>query len=202
MGAIVIRSDARLQEQNERIAAIVSKQRSQLLAFVRRQIGDALDAEEIVQDVFFELTEAYRLTRPIEHMAGWLMRVARNRVIDRFRKRRRESGSPASAAFPDSAGDPPVDEVTGLLDSLKLPDAWGPESAYHRDVLLDAIGAALAELPADQRETFVEHELQGLSMREIADRQRVPVNTVLGRKHSAVLHLRSRLRVLYDDLPD
>jgi len=200
MDGTIIASAADVQAQNERVAAIFGHSRRRLLAFVRRQIGDALEAEEIVQDVFAELIAASRLVRPIEHVSAWLMRVTRNRLIDRFRKRKRQEGvavGTAASADTRSAGE--CIESNALLDSLQLPDSEGPERLYHRDVALEAIGAALAELPTEQREAFIEHELEGLAISEIALKQGVSVNTLLGRKRAAVLHLRSRLRAIYDE---
>lgn len=187
--------------RNERIAATFAAQRGRLQAFVKRQLGDASEAEEIVQEAFAELISAYRLMQPIEHLAAWLTKVVRNRVIDRLRaraKQRRvlvESASPAGTLATDAVHDP-----ESLLEGLELPDAAGPESAYNRTLLADALEAALAELPAEQREAFIAHELEGRSIREIAAAQAVPVNTLLWRKHAAVLHLRGRLRALYEEL--
>jgi RNA polymerase sigma factor (sigma-70 family) len=203
MDGTVIHSAADLQAQNERVAAIFGQRRDRLLAFVRRQIGDALEAEEIVQDVFTELIAASRLLRPIEHVSAWLARVTRNRLIDRFRKRKRQEGIAvglATLADTKNAGESPEPEA--LLDSLQLPDSEGPERLYHRDVALEAIDAALAQLSSEQREAFIEHELEGLTIREIAQKQGVSVNTLLGRKRAAVLHLRSHLRAIYDELPE
>jgi RNA polymerase sigma factor (sigma-70 family) len=182
------------RSQNERIAATFAAQRSRLQAFVRRQLGDAFEAEEIVQEAFAELVSAYRLMQPIEHLAAWLTKVVRNRVIDRLRTRAKERRVPLAT---EVGHDP-----ESLLEDLELPDAAGPESAYNRALLADALEAALAELPAEQREAFIAHELEGRSIREIAAAQTVPVNTLLWRKHAAVLHLRSRLRALYEELMD
>jgi RNA polymerase sigma factor (sigma-70 family) len=171
--------------QNEQITAAFDRQRERIWTFVRRQLGDAPEAEEVVQDVFYELVQAYRLMQPIEHLAAWLMTVARNRVVDRFRARAQER---------------PVEEPESILESLQVPDTAGPEADYSRAALADAFEAALAELPPEQREAFIAHELQGRSVREIAAAQGVPVNTLLWRKRAAVLHLRSRLRAIYDEM--
>jgi RNA polymerase sigma factor (sigma-70 family) len=188
-----------LRAQNERIAAAFAEQRSRLQAFVRRQLGDALEAEDVVQEVFSELLAAYRLMQPIEHLAAWLMKVAHNRVIDRVRARTKQRRVRVDAVSdPDAPGGPILEERQSFLDSLELPDAAGPESIYNRAVLADALEAALAELPAEQRDAFIAHELEGRSIREIAAAQGVPVNTLLWRKRAAVLHLRTRLRVIYD----
>ena len=198
-----MRVPAESRAQNERVAAAFVEQRGRLQAFVRRQLGDAFEAEDVVQEVFSELLAAYRLMQPIEHLAAWLMKVARNRVIDRIRartkQRRVRSGAPSP---PDPGGSASTDEPDGLLETLEFPDAAGPESAYNRAVLADVFEAALAELPAEQREAFIAHELEGLSISEIAAAQGVPVNTLLWRKRAAVLHLRARLRVISDALTD
>jgi RNA polymerase sigma factor (sigma-70 family) len=184
MGALMGISPAS-RAQNELIAAAFGQQRDRIWTFVRRQLGDAPETEEIVQDVFYELVQAYRLMQPIEHLAAWLMTVARNRVIDRFRARAKERRE---------------EDPESILESLQVPEASGPEADYSRAALADAFEAALAELPAEQRQAFIAHELQGQSVREIAAAQRVPVNTVLWRKRAAVLHLRSRLRALYEEM--
>jgi RNA polymerase sigma factor (sigma-70 family) len=186
--------------QNERLAAAFAEQRGRLQAFVRRRLGDALEAEDVVQEVFSELLTAYRLMQPIEHLAGWLMKVARNRVIDRIRLRAKQRHIRLDAASPPDSRSLSTDEHESLLDTLELPEAAGPESAYNRAVLADALVAALAELPAEQREAFIAHELEGLTISEIATAQGVPLNTLLWRKRAAVLHLRARLRVIYDAL--
>ena len=181
--------------QNERITAVFAEHRGRLRAFARRQLGDALEAEEIVQDVFYELILAYRLMQPIEHLAGWLMGVARNRIIDRFRARAKARRTIADPAGHDGggAGDHP-EETASFLESMEMPTEAGPEAAYARARLGDVLEAALAELPSEQRHAFVAHEFEGLSIREIAAEQGVPVNTLLWRKRAAVLHLRERLR--------
>lgn len=196
-----MRVPAESRAQNERVAAAFTEQRGRLQAFVRRSLGDALEAEDVVQEVFSELLAAYRLMQPIEHLAGWLMKVTRNRVIDRIRVRTKQRRVRLDAVAPHSSRSSPiVDEHESLLETLELPDAAGPESAYNRAVLADALEAALAELPTEQSEAFIAHELEGLSISEIAAAQGVPVNTLLWRKRAAVLHLRARLRVIYDAL--
>jgi RNA polymerase sigma factor (sigma-70 family) len=179
-------------EDNDRIAAAVAAQGPRLRAFVRRQVADLNEVEDIVQDTFVELVSAYRLTKPIEHVAAWLMRVARNRIIDRFRQRSRKEPliEPVSS---DGDGVGATDEPVVLAEWL-APPAAGPEAQYVREVLADEFAAALDELPAAQRAVFVAHELDGRSFKHLAAETGVPINTLLGRKHAAVRHLRQRLQ--------
>jgi RNA polymerase sigma factor (sigma-70 family) len=178
-------------QQDEQIAATLDHERARLRNFIRRQVADPADAEDILQDVFFELVEAYRMMKPVEHAAAWLFRVARNRVIDLFRKRKRE-GERATSQTSDEG------EVIEILDLLPSPDA-GPEAAYMREVLLDELDAAIEELPEEPRAVFIAHEIEGLSFNEIAERTGVGVNTLLSRKRYAVLYLRERLRAIYEE---
>jgi RNA polymerase sigma factor (sigma-70 family) len=159
--------------------------------FIRRRVPDARDAEDILQDVFYALVEANRLLMPIEHVTGWLFRVARNRIIDLFRKARLES-------FSDSAVADENDELLRLEDLLPSPDA-GPEALYARGALLDALELAIDELPREQRDVFIAHELEGRSFKEMAAEKGVSVNTLLSRKRYAMLHLRERLKNIYDE---
>jgi len=166
-------------QERERIAVVVRREESRLRNFIRGRVADPRDAEDILQDVFAELVEANQLLMPIEHMSGWLFRVARNRIIDLFRKKKGES--------------------LELEDLLPSPDA-GPDAELARGMLLEALEAAIAELPPEQRDVFVAHELEGRSFKEMADESGVSINTLLSRKRYAVLHLRERLRTIYDDL--
>jgi RNA polymerase sigma factor (sigma-70 family) len=186
-----------MADQDQRISQVVDQQRSRLLNFIRRRVPDSRDAEDILQDVFFELVEANRLLMPIDHITGWLFRVARNRIIDLFRKKKPVLFS--DAAIADEGAD--EDDMLHFEDSLPSPDA-GPEAVYARGVLLAAFDLALDELPPEQREVFVAHELEGLSFKEIASRTGVGVNTLLSRKRYAVLHLRERLQDIYDDFSE
>ena len=181
----------RMADQDQQISQVVVRERSRLLNFIRRRVPDPLDAEDILQDVFSELVEANRLLMPIDHVTGWLFRVARNRIIDLFRKKKPVNFSDAAVEIED-------DELLQFEDLLPSPDA-GPEALYARSVLLEALEFAVHELPAEQREVFVAHELEGLSFKEIAARTGVGVNTLLSRKRHAVLHLRERLQGIYDD---
>jgi len=178
-------------EQDQRISEVVKREQSRLRNFIRRRVPDPRDAEDILQDVFYELVEANRLLMPIEHVAGWLFRVARNRIIDLLRKKKPASFSDAAVA--DESG-----ELLRLEDLLPSADA-GPEALYLRNVLLDELELAVDELPEEQREVFVAHELEGRSFKEMAAGTGVSVNTLLSRKRYAVLHLRERLQSVYDE---
>ncbi len=178
-------------EQDERISEVVEREQSRLRNFIRRRVPDPRDAEDILQDVFYELVEANRLLMPIDHVTGWLFRVARNRITDLFRKKRPERFSDAALADED-------DELLQFEDLLPSPDA-GPEALYVRSVLLDELELAIEELPREQREVFVAHELEGRSFKEIAARTGVGVSTLLSRKRYAVLHLRERLQSIYEE---
>ena len=173
------------------ISEVVKREQSRLRNFIRRRVPDPRDAEDILQDVFYELVEANRLLMPIEHVTGWLFRVARNRITDLFRKKRPES-------FSDTAVLDEGDELLQLENLLPSPDA-GPEVLYARSVLLDELELAVDELPEEQREVFVAHELEGRSFKEMAAETGVSVNTLLSRKRYAVLHLRERLQSIYDE---
>jgi len=178
-------------EQDQRISEVVEREQSRLRNFIRRRVPDRRDAEDVLQEVFYELVEANRLLMPIEHVTGWLFRVARNRIIDLFRKKRPESLSDTAAPDED-------DERLQLKDLLPSPDA-GPEALYARNVLLDELELAIDELPAEQRAVFVAHELEGRSFKAMAAETGVSVNTLLSRKRYAVLHLRERLQSVYDE---
>jgi RNA polymerase sigma factor (sigma-70 family) len=178
-------------EQDQRISDVVNREQSRLRSFIRRRVPDAWQAEDILQDVWCELVEANRLLMPIEHVTAWLFRVARNRITDLFRKKKPESFSGAS--LPDEDGG-----LLHLEDLLPSPDA-GPEALYVRGVLLDELESAVAELPVEQREVFVAHELEGRSFKQIAAETGVSMNTLLSRKRYAVLHLRRRLQSIYEE---
>jgi RNA polymerase sigma factor (sigma-70 family) len=178
-------------EQDRQISEIVAGERSRLRNFIRRRVPDPSDAEDILQEVFYELVEANRLLMPIGHVTGWLFRVARNRITDLFRKKKPVASS--DVAVEDEDG-----ELLQIEDLLPSPDA-GPEALYFRNVLLDELEFALGELPAEQREVFVAHELDGRSFKEMAAETGVSVNTLLSRKRYAMLHLRERLQSVYDE---
>src|SRR5689334_14804667 len=181
-----------MTEQDRRISEIVAEQRARLRGFIRRRVPDPLDAEDILQDVFYKLVEANRLLMPIEHITGWLFRVARNRITDLFRKKKPQSLTDATTE--DESG-----ELLQIEDLLPSPEA-GPEAVYVRNLLLEELEFALEELPGEQREVFVGHELEGRSFKDMAEETGVSVNTLLSRKRYAVLHLRERLQNIYDEL--
>lgn len=180
-----------VSKQDRQISAIVAEEGSRLRSFIRRRVPDAADAEDILQDVFYRLVEANRLLMPIDHVTGWLFRVARNRIIDLFRKQKPES-------FSDIVVEDEEGEVPTLDDLLPSLDA-GPDAVYARRALLEELELAIHELPAEQREVFVANELEGRSFKEMAAETGVSVNTLLSRKRYAVLHLRRRLRTVYDE---
>jgi RNA polymerase sigma factor (sigma-70 family) len=180
-----------MTEQDRQISRIVADERSRLRNFIRRRVPDPSDVEDIVQEVFYRLVEANRLLMPIEHVTGWLFRVARNRIADLFREKKPETFS--DAAVQDEDG-----ELLRIEDLLPSPDA-GPDAVYVRNLLLDELELALDELPDAQREAFVAHELEGRSFRELSAESGVSVNTLLSRKHYAVLHLRKRLQSIHDE---
>ncbi len=181
-----------LSQQDRDISATVRRERGRLLAYIRRWIADAAEAEDILQESLYELVLAHRMLQPVEQAGAWLARVARNRIIDRFRRsdaRARAGEGPAEAA--DATGG-------ALADLLPAADG-GPESAAMRAILLTEIETALAELPPEQREVFVAQELEGVGFRELARRSGVSINTLLSRKRYAVRFLRARLRAVWDD---
>ena len=169
---------------NERIAEIVRREQGRLRNFVRRRVADEGDAEDILQDVFYELVEAYRMLKPVEHAGAWLFQVARNRIIDLFRKKR-----PVSIE----------DENLSIEEMLPSADG-GPEAEYARTVLWEEIEAALEELPENQREVFIANEIDGRSFKELSEETGVSVNTLLSRKRYAVLHLRERLKEVREEV--
>ena len=184
-----------MAEENRRLTETIARERGRLGNFIRQRVPDPNEAEDILQDVFFSFVEAYRLPEPIEQAGAWLFRVARHRIIDRFRKKREESLPAAGDGTEEGEDD------YWLEQALPAPDDE-PEAAYLRAILLEAIAAALDELPARQRDVFIAHELDGRSFKELAAASGVGMNTLLGWKRAAVLHLRARLQSLYDDLSE
>jgi len=185
----VLAPERMAREQDQRISEVVKRERSRLLNFIRRRVPDPGDAEDILQEVFYRLIEANRLLMPIEHITGWLFQVARNRITDLFRKKK-----------PENFSEIEVDDEDGLLfeDLLPSPDG-GPEAEYARHRLLEELKQALSELPKEQREVFVAHELEGRSFKELSKKTGVSMNTLLSRKRYAVLHLREHLQRAYDE---
>jgi len=181
-----------MTEQDHQISEAINREQTRLRNFIRKRVPDPSDAEDILQDVFYELVQAYRLMKPVEQVTAWLFRVARNRITDLFRKKKPELSTEAPVAFTEEG------EALRLEDLLPSPDA-GPEAAYARNVLLDELDAALDELPEDQREAFIAHELLGYSFKELSTETGVSVNTLLSRKHYAVLQLRDRLHAIYEE---
>jgi RNA polymerase sigma factor (sigma-70 family) len=171
-------------DQDQRLAWVFESERRRLLAFIRRRVPEEVDAEDLLQDVFYELVEAYRAMKPIAHVGAWMMQVARNRITDIFRRGRREVVEGEDGRI--------------LADLLPSPDA-GPDALYARAVVLDEIEAALDELPPSQREVFLAHEIDGRSFAEISAETGVSVNTLLSRKHYAVKRLRGRLQRIYEE---
>ena len=178
--------------QDQTITQTVTREGARLRRFIARHVGDRAEAEDILQDVFYELVDAYRLMQPIEQAGAWLLRVARNRIIDRFRKQRPEAFSEAAIESDDG-------ELFTWEEFLPDPSA-GPEAALARQLILQQIEIALTELPPEQREVFVAHELEGLSFKDISRQSGISINTLLSRKHAAVNTLRNHLRALYEEL--
>jgi RNA polymerase sigma factor (sigma-70 family) len=181
-----------MAEQDSEISQVIAGERSRLRNFIRKRVPNEADVEDLLQEVFSELVEANRLLMPIDHVTGWLFRVARNRIIDLFRKKRPEAFGRDPLAVSDEG------EALLLEEVLASPDA-GPAEAYARAVLLEEIEEALDELPEEQRDVFVAHEIEGYSFKEIAARTGVSINTLLSRKRYSVLHLRERLRKIYEE---
>ena len=188
----VLSTDSVTIDQNRRISETITREQARLRQFIRKHVPDHGDAEDIFQEVFYELVDAYRLMKPVEKVGAWLFRVARNRIIDLFRSRR-----PAvlgnDTMLPTEDG-----EARQWEDLLPSPEA-GPEAAYARSVLLEELDAALEDLPEEQRDVFVAHEIDGRTFKELSEATGVSVNTLLSRKRYAVLQLRRRLQAIYDE---
>jgi RNA polymerase sigma factor (sigma-70 family) len=180
-----------MAQQDKQISEAVEREKTRLRNFIRKRVADQAEAEDILQDVFYELVESVRMMKPIEQVTAWLFRVARNRITDLFRRKDRQASSNELFAADH-------DQKRVLEDLLPSPEG-GPDAAYARSVLAEELDAALEELPDEQREVFVQHELMDYSFKEISERTGVSVNTLLSRKHYAVLHLRERLRDIYNE---
>jgi RNA polymerase sigma factor (sigma-70 family) len=189
--AEALRKQWMMAEQDERISEAIDRDETRLRNFIRRRVADPSDAEDILQEVFYELVETYRLMKPIEQVGAWLFRVARNRITDLFRKRKPEASTNDLVVTEEG-------EFLTVEDLLPSRDA-GPEAAYARTVLLAELEDALEELPDEQREVFLAHEIEGRSFKDLAAETGLSVNTLLSRKHYAVIHLRERLRAVYDE---
>src|SRR5215831_11365411 len=185
------RANAMTAERDRRLSEAIEREQPRLRNFIRKRVPNAGDAEDILQEIFYELVEAYRLLKPVEQAGAWLFRVARNRIVDLFRKRKREASVTDPMAVEES-------DWVILEDLLPSRDA-GPEAAYARSVLLEELDTAFDELSEEQREVFIAHELEGRSFKELAAETGLSVNTLLSRKHYAVLHLRQRLQDIYDE---
>jgi RNA polymerase sigma factor (sigma-70 family) len=180
-----------MMEQDRQISEVIADERPRLRNFIRKRVPNDADVEDLLQEVFCELVEAHRLLKPIDYVTGWLFRVARNRITDLFRKKKPE-------AFADAAMEGEEGEPLQIEDLLPSGDA-GPEALYVRKILLEELEIALGELPDEQREVFVAHELEGRSFKELSAESGVNVNTLLARKRYAVLHLRERLQSIHDE---
>jgi len=191
-----------MAEQDQRISEVVTREQSRLRSFIRRRVPDPRDAEDILQDVFYKLVEANRLLMPIDHITGWLFRVARNRIIDLWREQKTRQ---LRDDFEDTKTNHVRSDAKEGKELLRLEDLLpsrdaGPETVYERNVLLQELEVAIDELPKEQRDVFVAHELEGRSFKEMSAETGISVNTLLSRKRYAVLHLRERLREVYDEL--
>ena len=185
-------SIAAMTEQDRQITEVIAKERSRLRNFIRKRVPIGADVEDLVQEVFYELVAANRLLMPIDFVTGWLFQVARNRITDLFRKKKPVNFTDAAAMDEDG-------ELLPFEDLLPSPDA-GPEAVFVRNVLLDELKSALSELPIEQREAFVAHEIEGRSFKELSAESGVSVNTLLSRKRYAVLALRARLQSIHDEI--
>ncbi len=187
-----LRKQWMMAEQDQEISDAIDREQPRLRNFIRRRVPDQQDAEDVLQDVFYELVAAYRMLKPVEQVTAWMFRVARNRITDLFRRKKRE-------ALPDELAQLAEDgEMLQLEELLPSPEA-GPDAAYARTVLLDELDVALDELPLEQREVFVAHELMGRTFKEIAAETGTSMNTLLSRKHYAVVHLRERLQAIHNE---
>ena len=184
-----------MSDQDQRISEAIARDEPRLRDFIRRRVADRSEAEDILQDVFYELVEAYRMMKPVQQVTAWLFRVARNRIIDLFRRKKREAARIEPATFSEDG------EARLLEELLPSPDA-GPDAIYASNIVLQELDDALDELPAEQRDVFIAHELLGYTFKELAERYGVGVNTLLSRKHYAVKFLRERLRDIYDELKE
>jgi RNA polymerase sigma factor (sigma-70 family) len=181
-----------MPEQDQQISEAISRDEPRLRNFIRKRVADAGDAEDVLQDVFYELVETYRMMKPVEQVTAWLFRVARNRITDLFRRKNREALRTEAASVSEDGDELYLEELLPSSDA-------GPDAAYARSVLLEELDDALDELPEEQREVFIGHEMMGYRFKEMAAQSGVSVNTLLSRKRYAVLHLRQRLQAIYNE---
>ena len=181
-------------EKDRQVYEALERERPRLRNWIRRRLADPSEVEDVLQDVFFELVQVDRLLSPIEDVGAWLYRVARNRITDLFRKKKPEAL--ADQVIASNGG-----EALALEDLLPSPEA-GPEASYARGILLEELADSMEALPAEQREVFLAHEIEGLSFREISALTGASVNTLISRKRYAVLQLRRRLQVIYEEFGD
>lgn len=178
---------------DDAVADTIRREQPRLRAWLRRQVPDQQDIEDILQDAFYELVLASRLIEPVRNAGAWLFTIIRNRVTDQHRRRSHRATSALVDALPDD------DETLALDDLLPDPDG-GPEQAYVRRRLVEALEDALRALPEDQRAVFIAHEIDGVAFKAMAEASGESVNTLLARKHYAVKALRSRLQAVHDEL--
>jgi len=179
-------------EQDVRLSDVIAREQARLRRFIRARVRSDSDAEDIFQEVFYELVDAYRLTKPLEQVGAWLFRVARNRITDLFRSRRSTRLEPAADRWS------PEEERSHWEDLLPSAEA-GPDAVYARKLLLEELDAALDELPKEQRDVFIAHELEGRTFKDLSEETGVALNTLLSRKRYAVLHLRRRLESIHSE---
>src|SRR5215468_756428 len=190
--------DGTMAARDRSVSEAFMRERARLRSFIRKRVPDPADAEDLLQEVFYELVQAARLVQTVEHVGAWLFRVTRNRITDLFRRKKSvQFEAPESIPIAESAelGEPSFEDLLPAADD-------GPEAVYARRLLLEELDAALDELPEEQRSVFIAHELEGRSFKELARETRTSVNTLLSRKRYAVLHLRQRLRAIYDEFVD
>lgn len=180
------------EQQNREIEKTVKRERGRLFSFIRSRVSDPDEAEDILQDVFYQLTETYRLMKPVEQWTAWLFRVARNKITDRYRKKKTERLD--VALHHEEDGD------ALFLTDLIASDGIDANDEIMKDMLMEEVDSALSELPEDQRNVFIWHEIEGKSFQEMSEETGIPVNTLLSRKRYAVLFLRERLKELYNEM--
>jgi RNA polymerase sigma factor (sigma-70 family) len=192
---VALRNRWLMSDQDRRISEAIARDEPRLRNFIRRRVADPGEAEDILQDVFYELVEAYRLMKPVEQVTAWLFRVARNRIIDLFRRKKREALRITQDVFSEDG------ERQLFEDLLPSPDA-GPDAIYAGNILLQELEEVLDQLPAEQRDIFIAHEVMGYTFNELAEQYGVGVNTLLSRKHYAVKFLREGLREIYNEFKE